>query len=179
MTWVVRDKSIQSWTKHVHLYWAFSSFLGCDGTGTLTKDSGTMKSPEYQFGNHPVFLCQWLINAPQEYNINLTLTYKTGSLGSMPCSNHFVELFNGSFPANATLGRFCRNTNSRTILIKGASTYVMLWIDTDVDVKERPTFSAHYKFVLKSKRGNADKLWIQFAFKCCFHQWTESFDIFR
>lgn len=122
--------------------------LACEGTGILTNKSGKLKSPDYQYGNHQIFLCQWLIKAPKKYNIHLSLTYKTSSFNRRYCSKHFVEVFNGSFPTNTSIGRFCRNTGSRTIII-GSRTYVMLWIDSDLDNEERPIFSADYKFVLK------------------------------
>lgn len=133
----------------------FSFHLACDGTGILSTNNGKMRSPEYQYGKHQVFLCQWLVKAPQNYNIHLSLTYTTSSvISNSSCSKHFVEIFNGSFPTNTSLGRICENINSRTIIIKGSSTYVMLWIDSDLDAKERPRFSADYKFVLKQNQVN-------------------------
>ena len=121
----------------------------CEGTGTLRKNNGKIKNPEYQYGKHQTFLCEWLIKAEENYNIHISLTNNTNS-DVNSCSSHFVELFNGSFPTNTSLGQFCENINSRNIIINGSSTYVLLWIDSDIDdVTERPTFSADYKFVLK------------------------------
>ncbi|XP_028403901.1 cubilin-like [Dendronephthya gigantea] len=125
---------------------------GCDGTGTLTKSTGNMKSPRYQYGKHQIFFCQWLIQAPRKYNIRLTLTYRTTSIISnynSTCFNHFVEVFNGSYPTNTSLGRFCETMISQTIIISSSSTYVMLWVDSNLNANERPMFSADYELMLK------------------------------
>ena len=119
----------------------------------LTKSHGEMKSPVYQYGKHQTMLCQWLVKAPENYEIHISFTYTTGSVDKSSCSNHFVEVFNGPFPANTSLGRFCKNIDSRTIVINGSSTYVMLWVDSDLDVKQRPSFLAEYKFALKPIEG--------------------------
>ncbi|XP_028403830.1 uncharacterized protein LOC114526431 [Dendronephthya gigantea] len=46
---------------------------------------------------------------------------------------------------------------SQTIIINTSSTYVMLWVDSDLNPNERPIFSANYKFILEpgqDKKGD-------------------------
>lgn len=118
-------------------------FIGCRGIGLLKQSSGKIQGPDYPFGQIPEYFCAWQIKVPDKTRIRISVTYKSVQQ-DLPCFKHFLEIFDGPLPSNQSLGRICLNTVSHDVISKGPDLYIMLWIESNLDEKNRPTFSASY-----------------------------------
>jgi hypothetical protein len=124
----------------------FQYSIGCRGTGMMRKSSGKIEGPDFPFSQTPEYFCVWQVQVSKENKIRISITYKSAQ-ENLPCFKHYLQIFDGPFPINQSLARICLDTASDDLTSTGSELYVMLWIDSGLDEKERPIFSANYEEV--------------------------------
>ena len=110
----------------------------------IKKSSGKIQGPDYPFGQTPEYFCAWQVQVVKENKIRISISYKS-TQGELPCFKHYLQIFDGPFPTNRSLGRTCLNTAAAHVTSTGPDLYIMLWIDSGLDEESKPIFSASYE----------------------------------
>ena len=83
------------------------SCLVCPGSGLLTKESGTIKSPNYPEHYYGGIVCDWTITAPDQKRIRI----KSRSLNLESCpscsSCDHIQISDNASPDHPNIGNWC------------------------------------------------------------------------
>ncbi|XP_063309300.1 embryonic protein UVS.2-like [Pelobates fuscus] len=105
-------------------------------------------SPGYPTGYSPNLNCTWIISAPPQYKISLTINdFELEPMFYWMCRSDSLSIYNGPDAASPLIGQFCGIEYPRSITSSGNSMVLQFLTDFSIQYEG---FKASYKFVPKS-----------------------------
>ncbi|XP_063309273.1 embryonic protein UVS.2-like [Pelobates fuscus] len=104
-------------------------------------------SPGYPTGYSPNLNCTWIISAPPQYKISLTINdFELEPMFYWMCRSDSLSIYNGPDAASPLIGQFCGIEYPRSITSSGNSMVLQFLTDFSIQYEG---FKASYKFVPK------------------------------